>query len=58
MKSVAGLLSGEHQLPESAHHHLTMAINKAKATSCSTTQSWALRKGLDGAYRSMMVSVR
>jgi len=58
MKSVAGLLSGEHQLPESAHHHLTMAINKAKATSCSTTRSWALRKGLDGAYRSMMVSVR
>jgi uncharacterized surface protein with fasciclin (FAS1) repeats len=58
MKSVAGLLSGEHQLSKSAHHHLTTAMTNAKATSCSTSRSWALRQGLDGAYRSLMVSVR
>jgi len=58
MKSVAGLLDGTHSIPNSAHHHLHRAMTQAKATSCSTTRSWTLRKGLDNAYRSMTASIR
>lgn len=58
MKSVTGLLNDGHELTESAHQHLATAMTHAKTTSCSTSRSWTLRQGLDGAYRSMMVSVR
>ncbi|MGZ0167236.1 MAG: fasciclin domain-containing protein [Planctomycetales bacterium] len=56
MTSVSGLLDGNHQMTKTAHHHLHAAMTQAKATSCAATQSWALRKGLDGAHRSIMAS--
>lgn len=56
MTSVAGLLDGNHQMSKTAHHHLHNAMTQAKATSCAATKSWVLRKGLNGAYRSIMAS--
>jgi len=58
MKSAAELLKGTHALPKSAHQHLSMAVSHAKATSCSTSQSWTLRHGLDRTYRSLMANIR
>jgi uncharacterized surface protein with fasciclin (FAS1) repeats len=57
MKSVSELLDGNHAMPHAAQSHLRMAMSRAKATHCTTTQSWALRRGLDGAYRTMTVSM-
>ena len=50
MTSVAGMLDSNHAMPRTAVHHLQTAMAQARATKCSVTQSWALRRGLDGAH--------
>ena len=56
MTSISGLLDGNLQKTKTAQHHLHAAMTQAKATSCVATQSWTLRRGLDGAHRSIMAS--
>jgi hypothetical protein len=45
-------------MPAHAVRHLQTAMKHAKATSCSDSQSWTMRRGLDAAYRVMMTDIR
>ncbi len=56
MSTISSLLKSEHEMPTGAVHHLTVAMRNAKATTCSDSQSWTLRHGLDGARRMLMTS--
>jgi transforming growth factor-beta-induced protein len=56
MTTVSTLLDGNHQMCKVAQHHLHAAMTQARATTCTTTQSWALRRGLDGARQAMLTS--
>jgi transforming growth factor-beta-induced protein len=56
MTTVSTLLDGNHQMCGVAQRHLQAAMTQAKTTSCTTTQSWALRRGLDGARRAMLAN--
>ena len=54
MKTVASLLAMDnHGLSEATVHTMHTALKKARHTSCSSTQAWALRHALDLAYNEM-----
>lgn len=58
MTTAISLLESDHQMPAHAVHHLRTAVKHAKASTCSNTQSWTMRSGLDRAYRVMMSDIR
>ena len=55
MASVSGLLNSNHKMPRTAVYHLESAMTQARATQCTVSQSWALRRGLDGAHHVLAV---
>ena len=58
MTTATSLLESDHELPAHAVRHLQTAMRHAKATSCSNSQSWTMRRGLDAAYRVMTADIR
>ena len=58
MTTTISLLDSNHEMPAHAVRHLQTAMKHAKATSCSDSQSWTMRRGLDAAYRVMMTDIR
>ncbi len=58
MTTATSLLASDHELPAHAVRHLQTAMQHAKATSCSDTRSWTMRRGLDAAYRIMTADIR
>lgn len=58
MKTTTTLLESEDSIPAHAVRHLHAAVTSAKSTSCSETQSWTMRRGLDSAYRVLMAELR
>lgn len=58
MSTAISLLESDHEMPAHAVHHLQTAVNHAKASTCSNTQSWTMRGGLDRAYRVMVTDIR
>lgn len=58
MTTAITLLKSDHEMSSNAVHHLQTAMQHAKATTCSDSQSWAMRRGLDAAYRVMMAGIR
>lgn len=58
MSTASTLLESDHEMPAHAVRHLQTAMQHAKATSCSNSQSWTMRRGLDNAYRVMMADIR
>lgn len=58
MKTTTTLLESEGSIPAHAVRHLHAAMTSAKGTSCSATQSWTMRRGLDSAYRVLMAEIR
>ena len=54
MKTVSSLLAMDnHGLSETTVHTMHKALRKARHTSCSSTQAWALRHALNLAYNEM-----
>lgn len=58
MTTAISLLESDHEMPAHAVRHLQTAIQHAKETTCSDSQSWTMRHGLDAAYRVMMTDIR
>jgi len=58
MSTAVTLLDSNHEMPAHAVRHLQAAMKHSRATSCSNTRSWTMRRGLDAAYRAMMVDIR
>ena len=58
MSTAINLLESDHEMPAHAVRHLQMAVRHAKASNCSNSRSWTMRRGLDAAYRVMMVGIR
>jgi uncharacterized surface protein with fasciclin (FAS1) repeats len=58
MTTAITLLDSDHEMPAHAVCHLQTAIQHAKATNCSDSQSWTMRRGLDAACRVMMTDIR
>ena len=58
MSTAITLLESNHEMPAHAVRHLQTAMQHAKATSCSNSQSWTMRRGLDAAYRVMTADIR
>lgn len=58
MTTATTLLDSNHEMPADAVRHLQTAVRHAKSMSCSNSQSWTMRHGLDAAYRVMMTELR
>lgn len=58
MATAISLLDSDHEMSAHAVRYLQTAVQHAKATNCSDSQSWTMRRGLDGAYRVMMTDIR
>jgi transforming growth factor-beta-induced protein len=58
MTTTISLLDSNHEMPAHAVRHLQTAMQHAKQTTCSDSQSWTMRHGLDAAYRVMMTDIR
>lgn len=58
MTTAISLLDSNHEMPTHAVRHLQAAVHNAKNASCSNSQSWTMRHGLDAAYRVMMSDIR
>lgn len=58
MTTAVSLLESDHEMSAHAVRHLQTAVQHAKATNCSNSQSWTMRRGLDAAYRLMMTDIR
>lgn len=58
MTTAITLLDSDHEMPAHAVRHLQTAVQHANATSCSNSQSWTMRRGLDAAYRVMTADIR
>ncbi|MBL6704573.1 MAG: fasciclin domain-containing protein [Planctomycetaceae bacterium] len=58
MTTAISLLDSDHEMPAHAVRHLQTAMQHAKGTTCSDSQSWTMRHGLDAAYRVMMTDIR
>lgn len=58
MTTAITLLDSNHEMPAHAVRHLQTAVQHAKASHCSSSQSWTMRGGLDAAYRVLMTDLR
>ena len=58
MTTAVSLLDSDHEMPAHAVRHLQTAVHHAKGMSCSDSQSWTMRRGLDAAYRVMTTEIR
>lgn len=58
MTAAITLLDSDHEMPAHAVRHLQTAMQHAKGMTCSNSQSWTMRHGLDAAYRVMMTDIR
>jgi transforming growth factor-beta-induced protein len=58
MTTAVSLLDSDHEMPAHAVRHLQTAVHHAQGMNCSDSQSWTMRRGLDAAYRVMMVEIR